>query len=52
MNFLKATLAWLVISFLIGLGIWLWTVKGSILLLALVTVGFVVAVAKIGCAPH
>ncbi len=52
MNFFLAMLAWLAISFLFGLGIWLMAVKGIFWVLALVTIGFTVAVWKIGCQAH
>lgn len=52
MNFLKASLAWIVIGFFLGLGIWLAAVKGVVWLLALVVLAFVIAVGKIGCATH
>ena len=52
MNFLFACLAWLVIAFLIGLGIFLAAVKGSIWLLVIVTLAFIVGVYQIGCKAH
>lgn len=52
MKFFLACLAWLAIGAVLGLGIYLFAVKQSIWLLALATIGFIVAVGKIGCAPH
>jgi hypothetical protein len=52
MNFLLASLAWLVIGILLGLGIWLWVAKGVIWVMLLVIVGLVVAIGKIGCSTH
>lgn len=52
MNFLKAVLAWAAIGFVIGLGIWLLSVKGSPWLFIIAVLGFVVAVGKIGCKTH
>jgi hypothetical protein len=52
MILLKATLVWLLISIVLGLGIWLLAVKSSPWLLLLWAVGFVLAVARIGCREH
>jgi hypothetical protein len=52
MTFLLASLAWIVIGILLGIGIWLAAVKGSFILLGIVIIGLVVAVGKIGCASH
>ena len=48
MNFVYACLAWVVIGIILGVGILL-AVKGSLWLLILGFLGFVLAVAKIGC---
>ncbi len=52
MNFFLACLAWIFIGAVLGLGIWLFAVKGIVWLLALSVVAFIFAVAKIGCATH
>jgi hypothetical protein len=51
MKFLLAMLVWLIMGVLIGAGI-LMAVKGSIWLLVLSLLGFVVLVARIGCLSH
>jgi hypothetical protein len=48
MNFVYASLAWVVIGIILGVGILL-AVKGSLWLLILSFLGFIFAVAKIGC---
>lgn len=52
MILLKATLVWLLIGVVLAAGIWLLAVKSSPWLLLLWTVGFVLAVARIGCRAH
>jgi hypothetical protein len=52
MNFYLASLAWLVIGLLLGIGIWLWVAKGVLWLMALMIVGLIIAVGKIGCSSH
>lgn len=52
MNFLKATLAWIGIAVVLGVGIWLLSVKGSPWLLLVSTVALVYAIGKIGCQTH
>jgi hypothetical protein len=52
MNFIKATLAWVGIGAVLGVGLWLLAVKGSPWLFALATVGFILAIGKIGCQAH
>lgn len=52
MNFFLAILAWLIIGILLGVGIWLWVAKGVIWFTALVVIGLVIAVWKIGCTAH
>jgi hypothetical protein len=52
MNFYKAILAWLVIGILLGVGLWLFVAKGTFIMLAVVLIGFIVAVGKIGCSAH
>jgi hypothetical protein len=51
MNLLYAMAAWLLIGLVLGLGIFLLT-KGSAWLLIISVIGFIVAVAKIGCKTH
>ena len=48
MNFVYAFAAWLGIALVLGLGLFLAT-KGTFWLLILSVIGFIVAVAKIGC---
>jgi len=48
MNFVYASVAWLGIALVLGLGLFLAT-KGSFWLLILGVIGFILAVAKIGC---
>ncbi len=52
MKFFLACLAWIFIGAVLGLGIWLFAVKGIVWLLALSALAFIVAVGKIGCAAH
>ncbi len=52
MKFLLASLAWIAIGTVLGLGVFLAAVKGSPWLLAVSAVAFIVAVGKIGCATH
>jgi hypothetical protein len=47
-----ASLAWIVIGTILGVGIWQFAVKGNPWLLAVSGVAFVFAVGKIGCATH
>ena len=51
MKFLLAMLVWLIMGTVIGLGI-LMAVKGSVWLLLLALLAFVVMVARIGCLSH
>ena len=51
MNFIKASVAWIGIGAVLGVGI-LMAVKGSIGLLVVSGIAFVVAVGKIGCSSH
>lgn len=51
MKFLLAILVWLIMGAVIGAGI-LMAFKGSVWLLLLATLAFVVMVAKIGCLSH
>jgi len=48
MNFVYACAAWLGIALVLGLGLFL-AMKGSFWLLILGLIGFILAVAKIGC---
>ena len=52
MNFFLAMLAWAFISLLLGVGLYLWAVKGLIWVFALIVIGLIAAVGKIGCASH
>ncbi len=52
MKFVYACLAWLAIASVLGLGLWLLTVKGSPWLFIAAVVGFIGAVGKIGCQTH
>jgi hypothetical protein len=52
MNFLKAVLAWAAIAFVLGLGLWLLTTKGTPWILILAVVGFVVAVGAVCSKTH
>lgn len=52
MKFIYACLAWILIGAVLGLGLYLFAVKGSVWLFALSVIGFIVAVGKIGCAVH
>lgn len=52
MNLILASLAWVVIAFVLGLALYLLIAKGTVWLFALAFVGFLVAVGKIGCSPH
>lgn len=52
MKFLFAMLAWALMGTVLGVAIFLATVKGSPWLLIASVIGLVVAVAKIGCATH
>jgi len=51
MKFLLAMLVWLIMGVVIGAGI-LMAIKGSIWLLVLSLLAFIVLVAKIGCLSH
>ena len=52
MNFFLAGLAWLAISFALGVGLFVFAVKGVLWPLALMVILFIVAVGKIGCSSH
>jgi hypothetical protein len=52
MNFFLALLVWLVISALLGLGIFMATVKGIYWLLIAFIIVFLLAVWRIGCKTH
>ena len=52
MNFFKAVLAWAAIAFVLGLGIFLMTVKGTPWLLILAVLGFTLAVGVVCCKTH
>ena len=52
MNFFLASLAWLVIAFLLAVGIWLAAVKGVAWFLIAFVVVFVLTVWRIGCRAH
>ena len=52
MKFVLASLAWICIAAALGVGIWLFAVKGIVWLLATVAILFIFAVGKIGCATH
>jgi hypothetical protein len=52
MNLFYAMVAWLLIGLVLGLGLFLLTVKGSPWLFILSVLGFIVAVGKIGCKTH
>jgi hypothetical protein len=51
MKFLGAIIAYLVIAFFIGWGIYLLTVKGSFWMLAFAVLAYLVAFVKFGCLP-
>ena len=51
MNLILAALAWIVIGTILGIGIFLLT-KGIFWLFISAVIGFVVAVAAIGCKTH
>jgi len=52
MKFFYACFVWLAIALILGLGLFLFAVKGSPWLFIASIIGFVVAVGKIGCATH
>ncbi|MEO7298502.1 MAG: hypothetical protein ABI042_07990 [Verrucomicrobiota bacterium] len=52
MKFFLACFAWVFIGAVLGLGIYLFAVKGNPWLLAASAFAFVFAVGKIGCATH
>ena len=52
MNFFKAVLAWAAIAFILGLGLWLMTVKGTPWIFILAVLGFVFAVGAVCCKTH
>jgi hypothetical protein len=45
-------LAWILMGAVLGTGLYLFAVKGSVWLLAIAVLGLIVAVGKIGCAVH
>ncbi len=49
MSFIYASAAWLIMAFILGLGILL-AAKGSLWLLIISAICFILAVGKIGCA--
>jgi hypothetical protein len=51
MKFLGATIAYIAIGAILGVGIWMGVAKGTYWLLGASIIAYVIAFAKIGCLP-
>jgi hypothetical protein len=52
MNFFLALLAWIVIGILLGIALWLMVAKAVFWFMAVMLLGFIVAVWQFGCKAH